>query len=489
MALKSGFFNSLNHDRKYNAEDFARLVNAIVTDGVLTTYGEAFMTVAIPTTRLGGGGTTDSEDVSTGYAMSVNVKSGFAWFNSTWSMLESMETYTIAPADATRKRIDAIVLEVDTTEAVRKNSIKVIKGEPSAAPANPTLLNTDTVHQHPLAYISIPAGAVGISPANINIRVGQPDCPFASGKLESISITDLFNAWDEEFTIWFDNLKIQLGDDVVTNLQNQIDTVKTDVSNVSTFCTEFIYVTKTWTIPKGIVDNIVHVILVGGGGGGGAGMGGSSSGSANNGNTGGTSSFGSYVSASGGSGGQGAYADSSMMLHPGGGGNNYTYAGSGSANGGSGSAGGISISGGGMGGKGGNGAGSLGGGGGGGGGGFSGTGGGGGNGGYGSSGSVGGSGSFGGAGGGGGGGYAGGGGGGGGQIVVKDITVPEPSTTRLGGDSAPTTPSGSIKITIGQGGVGGSGGSGSSNTKAYGASGGTGASGLCIISYYKRIAQ
>ncbi len=204
MALKSGFFNSVNHDRKYSSEDFSRFVNALVTDGIVTTKGEQFMTIP-------------------GEGLSVNVKSGFAWFNSTWSMSEDITPLILDPADVTRARIDAIVIDIDHTNEVRDNRLMVVKGTPAVTPLKPVLANDEKHHQHALAYVSIPAAATSITAANIDIRVGHDDCPFATGKLDVISVDVLFDAWEAEFQEWFNNLKAQLGDNIVTNLQQQID--------------------------------------------------------------------------------------------------------------------------------------------------------------------------------------------------------------------------------------------------------------------------
>ena len=42
MGQKSGFFNSVNGDRRYNAEDIGRMFDGIIRDGVFANYKEAF---------------------------------------------------------------------------------------------------------------------------------------------------------------------------------------------------------------------------------------------------------------------------------------------------------------------------------------------------------------------------------------------------------------------------------------------------------------
>ena len=40
MSLTGGFFNSKDHDRRYNAESISRLFDGIIEDGVYETYGD-----------------------------------------------------------------------------------------------------------------------------------------------------------------------------------------------------------------------------------------------------------------------------------------------------------------------------------------------------------------------------------------------------------------------------------------------------------------
>ena len=205
MAVTYGFYNSLNHDRVYNAEQMSAIFDGIITDGVFDNYGEIFATVPAASD------------------LQVIVKTGRAWFDHTWTLSDSQIILNIEQADVSLKRIDAIVLEVNSSPSVRENSIKVIKGTPASTPEKPTLANTATLHQHPLAYVTINANAIDISASDIDIRVGKSDCPFVTSVLKSVSIDDLFNGWDEEFNTWFDNLKATMTENVVTNLQKQID--------------------------------------------------------------------------------------------------------------------------------------------------------------------------------------------------------------------------------------------------------------------------
>lgn len=204
MAFTYGFYNSKNKDRRYNADQMSQLFDGILNDGVFNKVGELMMVVP-------------------GTGLQVLVKSGRAWFNSTWSYNDAAYPLNLSTPDVTVPRIDAVVLEVDHTETVRRNRLLVVKGIAASNPEKPILVNTDLIHQHPLAYVTLRAGAESISSGDIEIMVGKDECPFVTGILETASLEDLFAAWDEQFTTWFDDIKSQLDGDVVTNLLNEIN--------------------------------------------------------------------------------------------------------------------------------------------------------------------------------------------------------------------------------------------------------------------------
>lgn len=209
MAVTYGFYNSLSGDRKYYAEQMSSIFNGIITDGVFSAIGNALMTVA-------------------GTGLQVIVKTGKAWFNGTWTLNDALLPLDITAADVSLNRIDAVILEVDSSTSVRANSIKVLKGTASANPQKPTLTNESLIHQYALAYVTIPAGAASISASNIEVNVGKTGCPFITSVLQQTDITDLFNQWNAEFNAWFANVQSQLSGNVAANLQRQIDEVKTD---------------------------------------------------------------------------------------------------------------------------------------------------------------------------------------------------------------------------------------------------------------------
>ena len=178
MSFASGFFNSVDHDRLYDATDISRLFDGLIRDGIFASIGDCLV-------------------VKQSNQMNVTVGTGRAWFNHTWSYNDALYPVTIPPSEILMDRIDAVVLEINSVESVRANSIKLIKGTPSSTPTKPALTNTKEVHQYPLAYVTVGKEVTSIRQADIENCVGTSVCPFVTGILEVISIEQLIPQWKD----------------------------------------------------------------------------------------------------------------------------------------------------------------------------------------------------------------------------------------------------------------------------------------------------
>lgn len=207
MAFSYGFYNSLNGDRKYDSEDLSRMFDGIIYDGVIGAVGDTFA-------------------VKAGTGNTVNVSSGRAWFNHTWSYNDAPMPISCGSAAVLLDRYDAIVLEVNAASDVRKNSIKVVTGTEASNPAKPTMENTEFVHQYPLAYILRKAGESAISQGNIENMVGTSECPLCTGVLKTMTMDQILAQWDAQFNTWFESAKGTLSGDVAGNLMTKIEAVE-----------------------------------------------------------------------------------------------------------------------------------------------------------------------------------------------------------------------------------------------------------------------
>ncbi len=175
MAITSGFFNSLNGDRKYNAAQMSEYFQGIISDGVLANY-------------------LDKMKVSAGSGMGINVASGRAFIDSRWIESNGVEQFTLDASHPTLNRYDAIVIRLDYSS--RDISFNVKKGENASDPVKPAITNSETVKELCLAYVLIPAGSTSISAVNItDTRPDSRICGWVTGIIEQVDTTTLFEQW------------------------------------------------------------------------------------------------------------------------------------------------------------------------------------------------------------------------------------------------------------------------------------------------------
>ena len=217
MTVTSGFFNSKNHDRLYNAEQLSSIFDGVITDGIFQSIGDAFFVHSL----------TTSDNT-------VLVGTGRAWFDRTWILNDSPYAVTLDPSSSALGRIDAVVLDIDKTENVRKNSIMLLKGTYSESPQRPTLIKESRHKQYPLCYITVPVGSSGpISDFNITNMIGTEDCPLITGILDTLDIDMFVNQMESKFDVWFNDLQVNLEGNVATNLQNQINDLKETIEDAN----------------------------------------------------------------------------------------------------------------------------------------------------------------------------------------------------------------------------------------------------------------
>jgi hypothetical protein len=214
MGVTYGFYNAINGDRKYNALQMSSLFDGIIRDGVFLSIGDGLI-------------------ISAETGMTVSVGIGRAWFNHTWTKNDAPYLLTVEQSEVILNRIDMVVLEINSTDDVRANIIKIVKGTPSSNPVAPALIKSELVNQYPLAIIYIKPGVTEITAADITNKVGTSECPFVTGILETLNIDLLLQQWDgefnsfldtstDEFNVWFESVKGALDGDIAGNLLNRI---------------------------------------------------------------------------------------------------------------------------------------------------------------------------------------------------------------------------------------------------------------------------
>ena len=186
--IKCGFFNSVNGDRIYGANDLNNFFEGIVSDGVFRKFKRE-MEVTAP------GG------------MAVRVLPGKAICMEKYIHITAAEDITVESGNA-QPRYDAVVISVSLDD--REGYLYIKKGEEAATPEPPALYDNDTVKEMALAYIYVPANATEILTENITDKREDSDvCGWvkAAATEVNIGISD-YNATTDVVNVYKNGLML-----------------------------------------------------------------------------------------------------------------------------------------------------------------------------------------------------------------------------------------------------------------------------------------
>ena len=224
----SGFFNSVNGDRLYNADQMSHIFEGLITDGV-------YESVA------------DKLAVQPNSGMTIQIAAGRGWFNKRWVNNDSEYTLTVADSDVILNRYVAVVIKVDTTDSVR-DAVPYLKyGEFATNPVKPIMERTETVKEYCLAYVYVGAGVSEITASAIeDTRPDESLCGWVTGLITQLSTATLFAQYDAifnefmtretadfdkfvaqqmaDFNQWFENLTDNINENTETMLVGALPT-------------------------------------------------------------------------------------------------------------------------------------------------------------------------------------------------------------------------------------------------------------------------
>jgi len=192
-----GFFDSVDGDRVYNADQMSNYFKGLITDGVYQSVGTAMK-------------------VSPGTGMSVQVGAGRAIINCKWLNNSGVLQVDISPAHTAFPRYTTVAVRLD--EENRTISIVTHDGSASATPTPPAPVRSGAVYELILAQIYIPPNSTQIYESNIrDTRPNGDLCGWVAALVQNLDTAELFNQWtaayneqyeafSNAFTSWFSQL-------------------------------------------------------------------------------------------------------------------------------------------------------------------------------------------------------------------------------------------------------------------------------------------
>lgn len=159
--VEYGFYSSKNGDRLYDALQIGETLNGLIIDGIYKTVGDCFKI-------------SPSSD-----GTKILVGTGRAWFNNTWTL--NRKAYYLGEIPKNMREF-YVVIEINQT--TRINSIKTTL----------SVINSDSIHQYPLAKITRGENPEVITEDDIENLVGTESCPYVLGILGTFSTKDILDA-------------------------------------------------------------------------------------------------------------------------------------------------------------------------------------------------------------------------------------------------------------------------------------------------------
>ena len=197
-----GFFDAINDDRTYYADDMNRPYKRLVANGVFATPS------GTPSTDL---------QVTAGTGRTVVVAAGEGIFADKWFENPSALSITVPSVTGLGRRIDSVLVQVDERAAGRVGSIVYRTGTAGSNPVPPSINQIAGVTEYRLANITS-FGSGSIQPANIDDLRGSAECPWVTALIQQVDTSALWDQYqrayresidiaDETFYDWFSGIQ------------------------------------------------------------------------------------------------------------------------------------------------------------------------------------------------------------------------------------------------------------------------------------------
>ncbi len=253
MTQKSFPWADNNGDRTYSDQDWADFYAALFVNGIFATIGQGLQITQ-----------------SANKGMRVNVGTGVAIMNGRMFTNTESNDIQIPVASALQDRTDSVVLRADLVD----RSIQVFYKQ-----SDLTVTRDDSVYELQLAKITVLKNSTAVTDANITDMRSDSSVAGFTSPYEKLNVGDLeaqykdlldiayqnlqselnkiiedsrqsaeeakteqensLQSMYDAFQKWFSSIQTSLGDDVATNLQNQINELKPSVDTGITFNHEF----------------------------------------------------------------------------------------------------------------------------------------------------------------------------------------------------------------------------------------------------------
>ena len=236
---KSGFFASINGDRKYKSDLIATFFSKLFTNGVFN----------------------NELKVQANNDMTVTLKSGIAFINGYFYNNTIDKVINISLSDTEQSRIDSVILRFSKEN--RQIIADVLEGAYADNPVVPELTRNSNIYELRLCNILVNKQADSITTAMIeDCRFNSTDCGQVVSAVQQLDTTEIFAQYDAIFNSLFSQMQNILDGDAAGKLISDISNLRTALGiNLDTYSSTATYskgdlVVYTHTIYECSEDNV-----------------------------------------------------------------------------------------------------------------------------------------------------------------------------------------------------------------------------------------
>lgn len=166
--VSCGFFDSINQDRLYTADDMNKPYSGMIYDGILPSPAEM------------GELNDNSLKVIPDTQMSISVSVGKGIFAGKWFEVADVIDIVVPNNNGNTPRRDSVIVQIDKRTSGRAGNIVYRTGTPSSNPMPPDIGTVTNVYEWRLANIYVAPRANTINADAITDLRGSSECPWVS---------------------------------------------------------------------------------------------------------------------------------------------------------------------------------------------------------------------------------------------------------------------------------------------------------------------
>ena len=240
FVVNCGFFDAVNSDRTYSADDMNRPYKRLVADGVFATQS--------------GTPSTDLQVVSAGNGMQITVQAGQGIFGGKWFENPSSILITVPNNTAINPRVDSVIVQVDKRSSGRVGNIVYRTGTASSSAAAPAINTVANVIEFRVANIYVAPSANTINNDAITDLRGSSSCPWVTSLIQQVDTSTLWAQWQAAYQNFYNSATMNY-EDYVNEQRTAWEAFLQGLTSELTVATNVVMLTSSYT-STGSVTNI-----------------------------------------------------------------------------------------------------------------------------------------------------------------------------------------------------------------------------------------